>query len=284
MLSVIRLLLAIAATAMLALSSTAVADELEAAVAGDARGEQSRERDSYRNPLETLKFFGIRRDMTVVEIWPGGGWYTEILAPYLRQEGRLYAAHYPEDVETDYRQRSRRQFEQKLAAEPEHYSEVRLVDFDPGRGILDVPQNSADRILTFRNVHSWLRGDSEQQAFELFYHVLKPGGILGLVQHSSRLEDMDRATMAETGYLDEDFVVALARNAGFELVASSDINANPRDTTSHEAGVWTLPPTLRLGDEMRVYYESVGESNRMTLKFRKPTVDTGEENGNGDDD
>lgn len=284
MLSVIRLSLSIAAAAILLLSAPAVAEELEAAVAGDARGEHSRQRDRYRNPLETLRFFDVRPDMTVVEIWPGGGWYTEILAPYLRGQGRLYAAHHPGNVESDYRQRSRREFEEKLAAEPGHYSEVRLVDFDPGRGIFDVPQNSADRILTFRNVHSWLRGDSEQAAFELFYHVLKPGGILGLVQHGSRLEDMDRATMAETGYLDEDFVVALAKNAGFELVASSNINANPKDTTAHEAGVWTLPPTLRLGDDMRVYYESVGESNRMTLKFRKPTVHTGEENGNGDDD
>jgi predicted methyltransferase len=227
------------------------------------------ERDSSRHPAETLTFFKLEPDQTVVEIWPGGGWYTEILAPYLKPAGTFYAAHFPLDTDIPYFKASRRQFEQMLAADPGHYSEVNVVDFEPGRGILSVPEGSADRVLTFRNVHNWLRTDSGSDAFALFFKVLKSGGMLGVVEHRTRADE-SREWMLENGYMNQDYVIKLAEDAGFTLLASSEINANPNDTANHPAGVWTLPPRLKLEDQDRAKYQAIGESDRMTLLFIKP--------------
>jgi predicted methyltransferase len=245
------------------------AGSLDAALSGDARTPANLDRDAHRHPRATLAFFQVRDHQTVVEIWPGGGWYTEILAPYLKEHGQLYLAGFSPSVDNPYMQRSREKFIAKLESRPDAYGNARVVVFDPASGRLDVPPGTADRVLTFRNVHNWLRSDSEQPAFELFFEALKPGGLLGVVEHRAR-PGTDRQAMLESGYMTESYVIELAEKAGFELVARSDINANPADTTLHPKGVWTLPPTLRLGADNREHYRAIGESDRMTLKFRKP--------------
>lgn len=245
------------------------AGSLETVIDGPQRSEENRKRDTFRHPGETLEFFQVAPDMTVVEIWPGSGWYTEILAPYLKEKGKLYAAHFANPSPVAYFNKVRGEFVTKLEADPANYSAVETVVFDPARGVLAVPDGSADRVLTFRNVHNWLRDNSEQAAFELFFKALKPGGMLGVVEHRAPA-GKDRKWMLDYGYMGEDTVVALAETAGFRLVAKSEINANPKDTADHPAGVWSLPPTLRLGDTDRDKYLAVGESDRMTLLFIKP--------------
>lgn len=225
-------------------------------------------RDSYRHPTETLAFFDVQADMTVVEIWPGGGWYSEILASHL-DKGKLYAAHFAEDSGLRYFLDSRQAFKEKLKAYPELYKNVELTEFSPQSNRLTVPDGSADRVLTFRNVHNWLRSKDEATAFTLFFKVLKPGGVLGVVEHRAK-PGADWDTMKESGYMTEAYVIELAERAGFVLEGRSEINANPKDTTAHPAGVWTLPPTLRLKDKNREKYLAIGESDRMTLRFRKP--------------
>ena len=225
-------------------------------------------RDQCRHPLETLAFFGVERGMTVVEIWPGKGWYTEILVPYVG-DGVFYAAHFPRGVGVDYYDKNHMLFVKKLAVHPEVYSRVNMASFDPKRNQLTVPEGSADQVLTFRNVHNWLRSESEASAFELFYKALKPGGVLGVVEHRA-LEGTDWETMKTSGYMTEQYVINLAQKAGFVLEATSDLNSNPKDTKNHPKGVWTLPPTLRLKEQDRNKYLAIGESDRMTLKFRKP--------------
>ena len=227
-------------------------------------------RDVWRHPQETLSFFDVEQGMTVVEIWPGAGWYTEILAPFL-SEGVFYAAHFPYGIGVSFYDLSRQKFETKLSSDPDTYQNVLITTFDPSRHQLAVPEGSADRVLTFRNVHNWLKTDSEATAFELFYRALKPGGILGVVEHRAKA-DSSRAVMLASGYMTEEYVIELAQKAGFVLEAKSEINANPKDLTVHPAGVWTLPPTLRLGDKDRETYLGIGESDRMTLKFRKPAA------------
>ena len=236
---------------------------------GEHRSPAYVERDNWRHPRQTLGFFDVQPWMTVVEIWPAGGWYTEILAPLLKERGKLYAAHFPAGIGVTFYDLSRKRFEEKAEANPGIYGEMVVSSFDPARGILEVPEGAADRVLTFRNVHNWLRNDSEARAFRLFFRALKPGGVLGVVEHRAR-KGVCRDVMLTSGYMSEDYVIKLAEAAGFVLEAKSDINANPRDTTVHPAGVWTLPPTLRLGAEDRKTYLNIGESDRMTLKFRKP--------------
>ncbi len=237
---------------------------------GEHRTPEFAERDVWRHPGETLSFFSVEPDMTLVEIWPGGGWYTEILAPLMR-DGVFYAAHFSVGIGVKYYDLSRQHFEEKLRSSPAVYGNVKLSTFDPARGQLLTPEAAADRVLTFRNVHNWLRTDSEQQAFNLFFKALKPGGILGVVEHRAK-EGTTREAMLASGYMTESYVIELAENAGFVLEAQSDINANPKDSADHPAGVWTLPPTLRLGSENREKYLAIGESDRMTLKFRKPSA------------
>lgn len=227
-------------------------------------------RDAGRNPEQTLSFFAVEPGHTVVEIWPGAGWYTEILAPLLREEGVYIAAHFDPDSEVDFFRKSRADFEKKLERSPDVYDRVQLtvLDFDPETPI--APAGTADRVLTFRNVHNWLSQGREETAlvFQKMHAALKPGGMLGLVEHRARI-GTDLETMIETGYVTEELVIQFAEEAGFELVARSPVNQNPQDNTDHPEGVWTLPPTLRLGDENRAQYLAIGESDRMTLLFIK---------------
>jgi predicted methyltransferase len=255
-------------------AATAEDSALRAAISGAHRTPAFAARDGARHPFETLTFFGIKPDMTVVEIWPGGGWYTEILAPYLRAEGRLYAAHFTADTRVPYFRDMRAGFLDKLAANPVLYDRVMVTEFNPPDAVAVVPANSADLVLTFRNVHNWtMRGGGEERtlaAFAAMYAALKPGGILGVVDHRlpaiRPLDDQE-----ESGYLREDFVIGIAQRAGFQLVAKSEINANPRDHADHPGGVWDLPPSLRGDAAKRDQYLAIGESDRMTLKFIKPT-------------
>lgn len=246
---------------------------LKAAVASSQRTPAFAARDGARHPLETLSFFGLRADMTVVEIWPGDGWYTEILAPYLRGQGALYAAHFPTDTPVTYYRKTRENFLAKLAATPAMYDRVTVTTFHPPSQMEIAPTGSVDLVVTFRNVHNWYMGGGGEHnvvaAFKAMYRALKPGGILGVVEH--RLpSNQGLAEQERTGYMREDFVIRAAEQAGFRLLAKSEINANPRDTADYPEGVWTLPPTLRLGELDRRRYQTVGESDRMTLKFAKP--------------
>jgi predicted methyltransferase len=242
-------------------------DRLKEIIAGDHRSAENRARDQYRHPLETLTFFGIRPDMTVVEIYPGRGWYTEVLAPYLKGSGTFYAAEHPGDPSYEAVQRSLEAFDQKVKDAPELYGEVKRTKLTKDGDI--APPGSADLVVTFRNVHSWMGAGTEDEAFAAMFRALKPGGVLGLVQHRGD-PSVKQDPKAGSGYVNENYVIALAKKAGFELAEKSEINANPKDTKDYPKGVWTLPPSLRLGDEDREKYLAIGESDRMTLKFVKP--------------
>jgi len=251
-----------------------VGTDLAAAVAGPQRSAVNRARDSWRHPAQTLAFFGIRSDMTVVELSPGGGWYTEILAPYLREKGKLYAAAYPADVPGEdgaYYRKSREAFDAKLAAAPAVYDRVTVTDFMPPSRLDIAPAGSADMVLTFRNVHNWITDDrAEIAVMKAAFEALKPGGVLGIVEHRTD-EPSTREQIYESGYVPESALIAAAASAGFELEAKSELNANPKDTHDHPEGVWTLPPTLALEDKDREKYVAIGESDRITLRFRKPS-------------
>ncbi len=242
-------------------------DRLKEIIAGDHRSEENRARDKYRHPLATLTFFGIRPDMTVVEIYPGRGWYTEILAPYLKGSGTFYAAEHPGDPSYEAVQRSLEAFDQKVKDAPELYGEVKRTKLTKDGDI--APPGSADLVVTFRNTHSWMGAGTADEAFAAMYRALKPGGVLGLVQHRGD-PSVKQDPKAGSGYVNEDYAIELAKKAGFELAEKSEINANPKDTKDYPKGVWTLPPSLRLGDEDREKYLAIGESDRMTLKFVKP--------------
>ncbi|MDX1443274.1 MAG: methyltransferase [Gammaproteobacteria bacterium] len=246
-------------------------DAIDKAVAGDHRTPEYVERDPYRHPAATLEFFEVEPGQVIVEIWPGGGWYTEVLAPIVSEDGKLYAAAFSDTAEGQpaYRARLNKALREKLASNEEVYGNVEITHLHiPGETDI-APAGSADRVLTFRNVHNFVMAGDGPAAFAAFYRALKPGGLLGVVDHRAK-PDATMEDMQKSGYVTEALVKELAAEAGFEFVASSEVNANPRDTADHPRGVWTLPPTLRLGDENREKYEAIGESDRMTLKFRKP--------------
>lgn len=245
-------------------------DRLESIVDGEHRSQENRDRNAYRNPVETLRFFDVRPDMTVVEVSPGRGWYTEILGPYLKRRGTLYLASFDVNSSNEYRQGMARDIRALVEAHPKHYGEVHFTTFELPDIVGPIaPEASADRVLTFRNIHGFMRSKKEREALQEFYRVLKPGGILGVVQHRERA---DRAQDPDTrsGYVREDLVIELAESVGFEFVAKSEINANALDTKNHPNGVWSLPPSLREGEKDRSKYLAIGESDRMTIKFRKP--------------
>lgn len=247
------------------------ADALQAAVAAPTRTEKNRARDVYRHPYETLSFFGIEPDDTVVEIWPGGGWYTEILAPYLASGGGRLILATPDGGFGGV---------SKLReANPALYGNLTAITFPAfDAGAARLPDGTADAVLTFRNVHNWRMGyrredkaDYSAEAFRQIYAMLKPGGVLGIVDH--RLpETASDEREKNSGYIKESTVKRLAEQAGFQLVAESAVNANPKDTADWPDGVWTLPPTLALKDQDRDKYLAIGESDRMTLKFVKPVA------------
>lgn len=236
---------------------------------GKHRSEENKHRDPYRHPEQTLAFFDVKDDMTVVEIWPGKGWYTEILAPYLRDKGKLYAAHFSPENQEPYFKDSLKAYLDKLRKQPKLYGKVEVTVLQPPKQVKIAPDESADRILTFRNVHNWMGKDQATEVFSAMFKALKPGGILGIVEHrGSSIKPQD--PKAVSGYVSEDYIIALARNAGFEYLAKSEINANPKDTKNYPEGVWTLPPSLKLKDKDRGKYLAIGESDRMTIKFIKP--------------
>lgn len=243
-------------------------DKLRAAVNSDHRSMENKARDRFRNPVETLSFFGLKPDMTVVEISPGSGWYTEILGNYL-SDGHLYLAIPPLKSDREYRVRQHKAIKEKIARNPGVYKKVSYTTFEPPSLISPLaPENSADMVLTFRNVHGWIRAGKAQEVFNEFYKVLKPGGVLGLVTHRAS-DKLPQDKNAKSGYVREDFVVMLAEKSGFKLVGKSEINANPKDTKDYKDGVWTLPPSLKLKDKDRDKYLKIGESDRMTLRFKK---------------
>ena len=233
------------------------------------RSHANRMRDEYRHPTETLAFFEVDSCDTVVEIWPGAGWYTEVLAPVLRACGSLHAAHFSPSSEVPYFRKSLENYKEKLAESPRIYDAVVLSVLQPPKFNRMITPATADRVLTFRNVHNWLKVGTADQVFASAYEALKPGGIFGVVEHRAK-PGTDLETMIQSGYVTEAKVIELAEAAGFQLVARSEINANPLDDTNHPKGVWTLPPSLRLGEEDKMKYLAIGESDRMTLKFAKP--------------
>ena len=230
------------------------AHNLEQSVNSEDRSPDNVARDIYRHPYETLSFFGIKPDMTVVELNPGGGWYTEILANYIHYPGTLITAQSSYYFEG---------FEKKMNSNP-MYGRVEIVNLNSN---LAEP-NSVDAVITFRNLHNWLGADMDS-IFRSSFKALKPGGSFGVVEHRAK-PGTDFETMKTSGYVTEDHAIEVALKHGFELVEKSEINANPKDTKDYPKGVWTLPPRLRLDDVDRDKYKSIGESDRMTLLFRKP--------------
>ena len=232
--------------------------QLRAAIAGSHRSPANTARDAWRHPYETLTFFGIKPSMTVAELLPEGGWYTEILAPYLRQDGKLIGAGAISRT--------------LLESNPAVYDKVVRAPFSPPKGVYDfAPPNSVDMVLTFRNVHNFvdLGDDKVKDMFKALYTSLKPGGVLGVTDH--RLpESMPQDAKATSGYIHESYVIKMAESAGFKLAGKSEINANPKDKADHKGGVWALPPTLANRDQDRDKYQAIGESDRMTLRFVKP--------------
>jgi predicted methyltransferase len=240
---------------------------------GTWRAPENKARDQYRHPLQTLQFFGVTPAQTLIEISPGGGWYTEILAPLLKDNGHYIGVI--NDPNTFANERSRVFYDTqntslraRIASSTNAFGSPTLVEIDPAAPELGA-SDSADIVLTFRNVHNWVMAGQEAAMFEAFFEVLKPGGILGVVEHRAD-SNAEFGKIKDTGYLPEEYVIGLALKAGFVLEARSEINANPKDTKDYPAGVWTLPPTFSQKEKDRARYLAIGESDRMTLRFKKP--------------
>ncbi len=242
---------------------------LDEAINGAHRPEANKLRDAFRHPKQTLQFFGLEPNMKVIEITPGRGWYTEVLAPVLRENGTFYAASYEiTERSRDFFRRLDADYRAMLSAWPNVYDRVEIVYFNPSEPEFGVAE-SVDMVLTFRNVHNWAKAGTAEAMFKGFAAVLKPGGILGVVEHRAK-PGTPLEKQIKSGYMTEDYVINMARKAGFRLAGSSEINANPNDTKDHPGGVWNLLPNLRdvpAADEAK--YRAIGESDRMTLKFVK---------------
>lgn len=240
-------------------------------LAGDHRSDANRARDIYRHPVDTLEFFGLQPDMTVVEIWPSGGWYTEVIAPYMNEQGTYIAAHWDPEDEREFVRNGVQGFTEKLAARPDVYGNAQMGVLMPPEQWDFAPEGSVDMIVTFRSIHNWMPRGYAEDMFAQFYKALKPGGVLGVVEHRGN-PDVEQDPKAASGYVNEAYAIQLAEAAGFELAGQSEVNANPADTKDYDTGVWTLPPTLRKKDEDRDKYVAIGESDRFTLKFVKPAA------------
>lgn len=249
-------------------SRQTTAEALTAILAADYRSPENRARDRYRHPKETLLFFGIRPEMRIIEVWPEPGWYTEVIAPLVREKGKYYAAVIAEDPKSKYITERLEGYRNKLAARPDLYDRVSVVSF-PSDGGDAVPPGSVDMVLTFRNVHNWMSRGTASEAFTTMYRALRPGGVLGVAEHRGN-PALPQDPKAKSGYVNEEYAIRLIEAAGFRLVAKSEVNANAKDTKDYEQGVWTLPPTYRLGDKDRDKYAAIGESDRFTLRFVKP--------------
>jgi predicted methyltransferase len=252
---------------------------LQAVINADHRSQAYVLRDTYRHPAETLAFFGLEPNMTIVEIWPSSGWYTEILAPFVRGTGIYYGAGYSMTAERTpkWRQDYQKKLSDRLAESPDVYDHIVFTELSVPERTTIAPPGTVDMVFTFRNVHNWMGGDYAEEMFQVFNRALKPGGVLALTEHRA-LPGTSLAEMKKSGYVTEELVIAMANKAGFVLEARSEINANPKDTHDHPAGVWTLPPGLRHCGKLEgnnktaceAKYRSIGESDRMTLRFRKP--------------
>lgn len=244
---------------------------IEAAVAAAHRPAEHRARDAWRHPGETLTFFGLRPDMHVVELWPAGaGWYTEILAELLKDEGKLTVAVFGDQTDQyrDFQLRANEELAAKFAASPDLYGDVQVTELWAPVQVDIAEPGSADVVLTFRNLHNWMKWGQTETVLAAIHRALKPGGILGVVDHRAAA-DAPLDPEANSGYVNEDWAIRTIETAGFEFLDRSGVNSNPQDSTQHPRGVWTLPPTLALGDKDRDRYEAIGESDRFTLKFRK---------------
>jgi len=264
-------LLLVAALAATLLPGCASAPQVDPALAqwmqGTHRSPRNVVRDTYRHPMETLAFFGVRAGSTVVEILPGsGGYYMELLAPFLAQSGRYIAANRDELAPPQYLA-DHQKLLARLKAEPALYGKVVVTKFNAGRHEV-APPGSADFVLTFRNLHNWVERGEVEGALQAFHRALKPGGVLGVVDHRGRT-DLTQEAQMKSGYVREDYAIAIIERAGFRYAGASEVNANPRDTKDHPEGVWTLPPSYRLKDKDRAKYAAIGESDRFTLKFVK---------------
>ena len=244
-------------------------DALAAILQGEQRSAANKARDKYRHPVQTLGFFGLKPDTTVVEIWPGGGWYTEIIAPYVRENGKYIAAGFDPDSEIEFIRQAAVSYQAKLDEYPELYDRVEQAVLMPPDKLDFVPPESVDLILTFRSIHNWMPRGSQDLMFAAMYKALKPGGVLGVVEHRG-IPSVPQDPEAKTGYVNQEYAIEMIEKAGFVLNGSSEINANPADTKDHPEGVWTLPPTLRLKEQGRETYLGIGESDRFTLRFIKP--------------
>jgi predicted methyltransferase len=248
-------------------SAPNVPDILARLASAPHRTERNVVRDPHRHPLETLAFFGVREDSTVVEILPGsGGYYMELLAPWLKEKGRYVAANRDELAVSPYKEDHQKLLE-RLRAEPALYDRVLVTKFNGDQHEIASP-GSADFVLTFRNLHNWIERGEVEAALRAFHRALKPGGVLGVVDHRGRT-DLPQQAQMKSGYVREDYAIEVIEKAGFRLDGRSEVNANPRDGKDHPAGVWSLPPTYRLKDQDRAKYQAIGESDRFTLRFVK---------------
>ncbi len=266
-----RGLLALGVIALLALGCAPAqvkqSDALAARLTAANRRPANIARDPYRHPLEVLRFFGVRENSTVVEILPGsGGYYMELLAPYLQDKGRYIAANRDALAPPQYLA-DHSKLLARLAAEPELYAKVVVTKFNADLHEI-APPGSADFVLTFRNLHNWIDRKEIDGALRAFHRALKPGGVLGVVDHRGR-SDLSQEAQMKTGYVREDYAVEIIERAGFKLAGASEVNANPKDSKDHPEGVWTLPPSYRMKDKGRAKYAAIGESDRFTLKFTK---------------
>jgi predicted methyltransferase len=243
--------------------------EIRRAVDSPFRSAEHRARDRYRHPVETLTFFGLRPDMTVVELWPFGGWYTEILAPLLKEHGKLYAAAM-DPASTDREdQEYNRELHALFDAHPEVFANVSVTVLSRGKMQI-APDGSADMVLTFRNIHNWVWDGIQKDVFAAAFRALKPGGVLGVVEH--RADDPRQVPKDGQAYVGEQYAIDLIQSVGFRLAGRSDINRNPKDTKNYPRGVWALPPIYANGDKDRAKYAAIGESDRFTLRFVKPAT------------
>jgi len=250
-------------------SRESTAEALTVILNGDQRPPEERQRDVYRHPKETLLFFGIRPETRVLEVWPEPGWYTAVIAPLVRDKGKYFAGVIAPDPSSKYITHRLEEYQARLAARPHLYDRVTVVTFAPD-GADAVPPGSVDMVLTFRNIHNWMARDQAAQAFRSMYRALKPGGVLGVVEHRGN-PAVPQDPKAKSGYVNEDYAIRLIEEQGFRLVAKSEVNDNPKDTKDYEQGVWTLPPTYRLGAKDHDKYAAIGESDRFTLRFVKPS-------------
>ena len=249
-------------------TESSVGPLLNKAIAGEHRSPKNKARDNQRHPKETLMFFGIKPGMKVLEILPGGGWYTEILAPALQDQGQLTVASFGANNPSDYMRNVHNRYVANMESQPDVYGQVKTEVFEDEGYLTKVASGSQDMVLTFRNSHNWIRYGGIEQAYKSFSRVLKQGGVLGVVQHRAA-PGSDVEKSAEKGYVPEAYLIELAESMGFKLVAQTEINGNARDTKNHPSGVWSLPPSFRDKDSNRESYSAIGESDRMTLRFVK---------------